>query len=65
MDPVKLPLPKKFLHHEWAEGTVYINPNQVAKEKFGDWNSRDAVLKAANYCEEWRERCLREKVSFG
>lgn len=45
----------KFLHHEWAAGTVYINPDQVANEKFGDWNSRDAILKAANYCEEWRE----------
>ena len=43
---------------------MYINPDQVANEKFGDWNSQDAVLKAANYCEEWRERCLREKVSF-
>ena len=54
----------KFLHHEWADGTVYINPDQVANEKFGDWNSQDAVLKAANYCEEWREQCLKDKVSF-
>ncbi|MDE5996844.1 MAG: zeta toxin family protein [Muribaculaceae bacterium] len=54
----------KFLHHEWADGTVYINPDQVANEKFGDWNSLDAVLKAANYCEEWREQCLKDKVSF-
>ena len=22
---------KSFLHHEWAEGTMYINPDQVAK----------------------------------
>ena len=55
---------KKFLHHEWADGNVYINPDQVANEKFGDWNSQDAVLKAANYCEEWREKCLKDKVSF-
>ena len=54
----------KFLHHEWADGTVYINPDQVANDKYGDWNSRDAVLKAANYCEEWREQCLKDKVSF-
>lgn len=54
----------KFLHHEWAEGTVYINPDQIANEKFGDWNSQDSVLKAAKFCEEWRERCLRDKVSF-
>lgn len=54
----------KFLHHEWADGTIYINPDQVANEMFGDWNSQDAVIKAANYCEEWREKCLRDKISF-
>lgn len=54
----------KFLHHEWADGTIYINPDQVANEIFGDWNSQDAVIKAANYCEEWREKCLRDKISF-
>ena len=60
----KTSMTQKFLHHEWADGTVHINPDQVANEKFGDWNSQEAILKAANYCEEWREKCLREKVSF-
>lgn len=60
----KTSVTQKFLHHEWAEGTVYINPDQVAKDKFGDWNSKGAILKAADYCAQWREECLREKVSF-
>lgn len=60
----KTSVTQKFLHHEWADGTVYINPDEVAKEKFGDWNSAEAVVSAANYCKEWRERCLKEKVSF-
>ena len=60
----KTSVTRKFLHHEWAEGTVYINPDQIANDKFGDWNSQEAVLKAANYCEEWREQCLRDKISF-
>lgn len=60
----KTSVTQKFLHHEWGEGTIYINPDQVANDKFGDWNSRDAVLKAANYCEAWREACLRNKESF-
>lgn len=60
----KTSVTQKFLHHEWAEGTVYINPDQVANEKFGDWNSPKAILEAAYYCAELRERCLREKVSF-
>ena len=60
----KTSVTQKFLRHEWADGTVYINPDEVAKEKFGDWNSAEAVVSAANYCKEWRERCLKEQVSF-
>lgn len=29
----KTSVTQKFLHHEWAEGTVYINPDEVAKAK--------------------------------
>lgn len=60
----KTSVTKKFLHHEWAEGTVYINPDEVAKEVFGDWNSKEAIIKAANYCAEWREKCLNTRTSF-
>ena len=60
----KTSITQKFLHHEWAEVTTYINPDQVAKDMFGDWNNSAAVLKAANYCSELRERCLAEKKSF-
>lgn len=60
----KTSVTQKFLHHEWADGTVYINPDEVAKDRFGDWNSPEAVISAANYCKEWREQCLKEKISF-
>ena len=60
----KTSVTRKFLHHEWAEGTVYINPDEVAEEMFGGWNSKEAVIKAANYCAEWRERCLTTRTSF-
>lgn len=60
----KTSVTQKFLHHEWADGTIYINPDQIAKDMFGDWNDSDAVLKAANYCSELREKCLAEKKSF-
>lgn len=60
----KTSITQKFLHHEWAEGTIYINPDQIAKDKFGDWNNSDAILKAANYCSELREKCLIDKKSF-
>lgn len=60
----KTSITQKFLHHEWAKETLYINPDQVAKDIFGDWNDSKAVLNAANYCKNLREQCLLEKKSF-
>ena len=60
----KTSITQKFLHHEWAEGTTYINPDQIAKDLFGDWNNSESVLKAATYCSDLREQCLKEKKSF-
>lgn len=60
----KTTITTQFLHHEWSEGILYINPDIIAQEKFGDWNSTESVLKAAQYCENLREDCLRERRSF-
>lgn len=60
----KTSVTSRLLKHEWVEDSVYINPDIVAKDIFGDWNSREAVLDAAKYCAEWRERCLIEKQSL-
>lgn len=54
----KTSVTSRILHHEWLEDSEYINPDNVARDVFGDWNDRDSILKAANYCNEWRERCL-------
>lgn len=60
----KTTITTQFLHHEWSEGTLYINPDIIAKEIFGDWNSEESIIKAARYCENLREQCLKEKRSF-
>ena len=60
----KTTITSKILKHEWLEGAVYINPDQVAQDRFGDWNSPKAVMQAAQYCEEERETCLRNKQSL-
>ena len=52
------------IKHEWAEQCVYINPDEIAQSKFGDWNNPDAVRQAVEYCEEWREQLLREHKNF-
>lgn len=51
----------KILEHEWIEGCLYINPDNIARDVFGDWNSPEAVLKAAHRAEELREECLKNK----
>ncbi|MBQ7734643.1 MAG: zeta toxin family protein [Bacteroidales bacterium] len=60
----KTSVTSKILHHQWLENSVYINPDIVAQERFGDWNSKDAIMKAVKYCEEWRETCLKERKSL-
>ena len=46
------------------EDAVYINPDQIAKDKFGDWNSVEAVMQSVKYCEALREQCLSERKSL-
>lgn len=60
----KTSVTSRLLKHEWVEGSLYINPDIIANEVFGDWNSQDAVIKAANYCADLREQCLAERRSF-
>ena len=60
----KTTITSRILHHEWLENSVYINPDQVAQDRFGDWNSAEAVKQAAEYCADWRERCLNGRQSM-
>lgn len=60
----KTSVTSRILHHEWMENAVYINPDIIAQEKFGDWNSKEAVMQAVRYCEELREKCLVEHKSL-
>jgi predicted ABC-type ATPase len=48
----KTTVTEQIMRHEWMEDAVYINPDIVAQEKFGDWNSKEAVTKSIYYCEE-------------
>lgn len=54
----------QLLSNEWSEGSLYINPYNIAQEQFGDWNSPDAVLKAAQYSTKLRYKCLEEQRDF-
>ena len=42
----KTTITSRLLKSEWLEDAVYINPDNVAQEKFGDWNSPEVVVNA-------------------
>lgn len=60
----KTSLTTKVLQHKWVDGCVYINPDNIAKEVYGDWNSPTAVIEAAKHAEAMREDCLSQKKSM-
>jgi predicted ABC-type ATPase len=54
----------QLLNDEWAADSIYINPDNIAQEIFGDWNSHEAVLKAAAQATRMRYECLEHKQNF-
>ena len=60
----KTTVTEQGLSHTWFEGCEYINPDLIARDEFGDWNSPSAVIKAAEAAKERRERALRERRSL-
>jgi predicted ABC-type ATPase len=60
----KTTVTERGLAHEWFMGCEYINPDFIARDEFGDWNSPDAIRKAAALAEERREHCLENRLSL-
>lgn len=60
----KTSLTGKILKHEWLADCTYINPDFIAQEKFGDWNSPEAVISAANYAHDLRYELLGNRKSM-
>lgn len=54
----------QLLNNEWATDSLYINPDNIAQEVYGDWNSHDAVLKAAEHATQLRYECLEKGQDF-
>jgi predicted ABC-type ATPase len=48
----KTSVTSKILKHEWMENALYINPDIIAQEIFGDWNSVNAIHQSIEYCEK-------------
>ena len=54
----------QLLNNEWAADSIYINPDNIAQDTFGDWNSPEAVLKAAEEATRLRYDCLEKGRDF-
>jgi predicted ABC-type ATPase len=54
----KTSITNEILQHDWVENCLYINPDNIAKETFGDWNSSEAILNAAKLSTQMREDCI-------
>ena len=50
----------------WSDGVEYLNPDEIARDRFGDWNEPAAVLQAAKWSAARREELLaaRQGVAF-
>jgi predicted ABC-type ATPase len=48
----------------WSEGVEYLNPDEIARDRFGDWNSPEAVLSAARWTDARREELLAQRLGI-
>jgi predicted ABC-type ATPase len=48
----------------WSEGVEYINPDEIARDRFGDWNSDQSVRQAADWAARRREELLAEHAGI-
>ncbi len=60
----KTSVTEEILEHQWLKNCIYINPDIIANEQFGGWNSNEAVLKAAQFAQKYREECIENKKSL-
>jgi predicted ABC-type ATPase len=60
----KTTITNQILEHDWKHGCIYINPDQIAQDKYGDWNNPSNALKAANDALQVRQTCLKNKASL-
>lgn len=54
----KTTITQRLRSEHWSENVEYLNPDEVARDRFGDWNSPEAVKSAATWTEARREELL-------
>lgn len=54
----------RLREEHWSEGVEYLNPDEIARDRFGDWNSPEAVRDAALWTTARREQLLAARASL-
>jgi predicted ABC-type ATPase len=54
----------KLRSEKWSDDVEYLNPDDVARERFGDWNSPQASLEAARWTSARREALLTQRAGI-
>ena len=60
----KTTVTERGLAHEWFDDCEYVNPDFIARDTYGDWNSVTAVKQAADEAQRRREQCIEERRSL-
>jgi predicted ABC-type ATPase len=62
----KTTVTERIRQDHWSDGVIYLNPDYVARDRFGDWNSAENVRKAADWVAAERESLLvaRKSLAF-
>ena len=58
----KTSITEPLLRHTGMDGGEYVNPDQIARDVFGDWNAPGTILITAKKRTEIRNRCLADRV---
>lgn len=54
----KTTVTRKLQKDHWSDSVEYLNADDVAQEKFGDWNSPSSILAAAQWTDQRREELM-------
>jgi len=54
----KTTVTQRLRSERWSDGVEYLNPDDIARDRFGDWNSPSASLDAARWTAQRREELL-------
>jgi predicted ABC-type ATPase len=60
----KTTITERLRRERWSEGVEYLNPDEIARDRFGDWNSPTAIRQAAEWSDRRREELLAARAGI-